>query len=1021
MKRIATLISFMFLYFFAFAQQADQIAGQLINSKNWLELNRQYPQLKSKIQTEMMRDLVDAMLGYQMNQPARAIPAINILLNKHQSEIGAQNTYNFILLLAKILYQQGRYADAAAMLNNVLPSLTQQRGQTIVDMLFTFNKEIQLVKGLPAMKVNRLPYDIVIPADDKWNIPVCVDDKTLNFAIDPQSEHTVLTKNIADSIGAKVLPDTVEHLGKKVMLALIEKMSLGQLEVQNVVADIPLSSDCRPVIGRDILSAIGETQLDFDNKLVVFPRSFTPLPKTGPNITWDLKFNISSNHHRVAINYKDMFVKEIGNDDTSMECGDKQLDEVSVTAARKLVKTGIGKLTYDVANDEESKSKSIFEILRKVPLVTVDGLDNILVKGQSAYKIYRNGHLDPTLSRATASDILKAIPASSIKSIEVITEPGAKYDAEGNSAILNIITQGNSILKGTTATLSANIDNCGTTKSSAYSATSIGKLTVSANYAYTHYVPKESESTVHSSLLYKQSNQLLDVMKHTKNNGNAHYLNVAASLDIDSLNLLSFSAGGYFLSYKTQAKSIYNRYENAKNLIYSYTEDNAIPHNRFDSYNVRLDYQHKMRHSEGTLSLSYMLNGTDNDMRNETAYSNMTNMPVAYTSYVKYAKSTFREHTFQLDYALPINRHNKLDVGAKYIHRLTKNTTSQDYNSDVDTGISSLFNHKTDILASYAEWNVEYGKWSVRPGLRYEYSRLKGFYPQGDAESYSCSLNDLVPSLNAMYKWNDANSIQLSYAMSISRPGINFLNPARIQQPETCTFGNTSLKSSRSSQLGLTWTATGSKTTNQLIAAYGFTNNFLTQIEYVEDNIRMQTFANALHVRMAALMDYLQWNPIPKTRLSLSGTIGWMKDYYPEKDIFNKGVYGNISCNLTQKLWWKLLLTVGGGTSFGHNLSGLYGRTANYHSDYISLQRSFMKNDILTLSLWATCPFENHKALTQHFTQGEYTGYARTVSVCRRFGINVSVKLGGSKKEVKKVGKEINNNDIVGGMEAPVR
>lgn len=1020
MKRIVSSILLSLFCCLILAQQADQTAGQLINSKNWLELNRQYPLLKSKIQSEMMRDLVDAMLGYQLNQPARALPAINKLLNKHQNEIGAQNTYNFILLLAKILYQQGRYADAAAMLNNVLPSLTQQRGQTIVDMLFTYNKEIQLVKGLPAMNVSRLPYDIVVPADGKWSIPVDTDGKMLHFTIDPSSEHTVLTKDIADSIGAKVLPDTVEHLGKKVMLALIEKMNLGQLEVQNVVAEIPLSSDYRLVIGRDILSAIGETQLDFDNKLVVFPRSITPLPETGPNITWDLKFNISSNHHRLAINYKDMFVKEIGNEDTSTT-GGKQLDEVRVTAARKLVKTGIGKLTYDVANDEESKSKSVFEILRKVPLVTVDGLDNILVKGQSAYKIYRNGHLDPTLSGATASDILKAIPASSIKSIEVITEPGAKYDAEGNSAILNIITQGNSILKGATATLSANVDNYGTTKSSAYSATNIGKLTVSANYAYTHYVPKESESTTHSLLHYKQSGQLLDVVKRIQNKGNAHYLNVAASLDIDSLNLLSFSAGGYFLSYKTQASSGYNRYGNTNNLIYSYAEDNAIPHNRYDSYNVRLDYQRKMRHSNGTLSLSYMLNGTDNDTRNEMAYSNMTNMPVAYTGYSKYAKTIFREHTFQLDYTLPINRHNKLDVGAKYIHRLTKNTTSQDYDNGEEHETSSLFNHKTDILAFYAEWNMQYGKWSVRPGLRYEYSRLKGFYPQGDAAPYSCSLNDLVPSLNAMYKWNDTNSILLSYAMSISRPGINFLNPARIRQPEICTFGNTSLKSSRSSQLGLTWTATGRNMTNQLIAAYGFTNNFLTQIEYIEDNIRMQTYANALRVRMAALMDYLQWNPMPRTRISLSGTIGWMKDYYPERDIFNRGVYGNVSCNLTQKLWWKLLLTVGGGTSFGHNLSGLYGRTANYHSDYISLQRSFLKKDMLTLSLWTTCPFESHKALTQHFTQGEYTGYSRMVSVSRRFVINVSVKLGGSKKEVKKVGKEINNNDIVGGMEVPVQ
>ena len=106
--------------------------------------------------------------------------------------------------------------------------------------------------------------------------------------------------------------------------------------------------------------------------------------------------------------------------------------------------------------------------------------------------------------------------------------------------------------------------------------------------------------------------------------------------------------------------------------------------------------------------------------------------------------------------------------------------------------------------------------------------------------------------------------------MSINRPGINYLNPAVIIQPESKIYGNTNLKSSRSSQMALTWTKITGKITNQMILAYGFTNNFLTNVDNVTDNIRTTTYANALHVRMASFMDFLQWTPTQKTRISMS-------------------------------------------------------------------------------------------------------------------------------------------------------
>ena len=138
----------------------------------------------------------------------------------------------------------------------------------------------------------------------------------------------------------------------------------------------------------------------------------------------------------------------------------KHLSEVEVKAIRPLVKAEIDRLAYDVQADADAKTSTVIEMLRKVPLVTVDAEDNIRVKGATNFKIYKNGHPDPSIS-SNPKEVLKAIPASMIKRIEVITEPGAKYDAEGVGAILNIVLNDNTAVKGVTGTIGAGIDETG--------------------------------------------------------------------------------------------------------------------------------------------------------------------------------------------------------------------------------------------------------------------------------------------------------------------------------------------------------------------------------------------------------------------------------------------------------------------------------------------------------------------------------------------------------------------------------
>lgn len=122
-------------------------------------------------------------------------------------------------------------------------------------------------------------------------------------------------------------------------------------------------------------------------------------------------------------------------------------------------------------------------MLRKVPLVTVDGEDNIQVNGSSSFKVYVNGKPNNMMSN-NPTEVLKSMPANSIKHIEVITNPGPKYDAEGVGGILNIVTVGSG-LEGYTATFSANVSNRGA-GGGAFGTIKSGKLTVSARYNYNY-------------------------------------------------------------------------------------------------------------------------------------------------------------------------------------------------------------------------------------------------------------------------------------------------------------------------------------------------------------------------------------------------------------------------------------------------------------------------------------------------------------------------------------------------------
>ncbi len=151
------------------------------------------------------------------------------------------------------------------------------------------------------------------------------------------------------------------------------------------------------------------------------------------------------------------------------------LGAVEIVAQKPLVKADIDKITYDIEEDPDSKTNNILEMLRKVPMVTVDGDGNIKVNGSSGFKVYVNGRPNSMMSN-NPKEVLKSMPASSIKKVEVITNPGPKYDAEGVGGILNIVTVGKGI-EGYTVTTNGGVSNADV-DAGMYATVKQGKLTV---------------------------------------------------------------------------------------------------------------------------------------------------------------------------------------------------------------------------------------------------------------------------------------------------------------------------------------------------------------------------------------------------------------------------------------------------------------------------------------------------------------------------------------------------------------
>ena len=697
------------------------------------------------------------------------------------------------------------------------------------------------------------------------------------------------------------------------------------------------------------------------------------------------------------------------------------LGTATVTAVRPLIKAEPDRIAYSIADDPDSQTNSMLDMLRKVPMVTVDGEDNIQVNGSSGFKVYVNGKPNQMMS-ANPSLILKNYPASAIKKVEVITDPGAKYDAEGTAGILNIITEAETKTTGYMLTPHINPSNRGVF-GSVFGMMQIGKLTISGNYGIGHMKQPESTEKSERETFADDVNHLLTSNGVSRHKGTFQFAGIDASYEFDAHNLLSISGGLNTYHGKAPGTTGYTMFDRSGATVYHYNLQ-RYSKQKYDGYNASVDYQHNFGKEEQALTLSYRFNTSPSSSKSISLYSDITDVPYELTDLYANPRNKSGEHTAQIDFTTPLGKLHKLSTGLKYINRINK---SENYEGARAAGSEDEFirdderslnyRHRNDIMAAYGEYTLKIKNFTTRAGLRYEHSHIEVTYSENKAPSFSNNLGDFVPSLNFGYNLAPTSMIKVGYNMRIGRPDISYLSPY-VQRPtaESQTYGNPNLDSEKAHNFELGFNSFSQKFNLSTTLSYQLQTNGLTPYTYLSDNnIMTTTFGNLMHQKALSLNTYINWTITKGSaiNLNISGSYADYKAYryYNAMNAHNSGFGGSLFGGLRQDLPLKIKLNLHGGGSLRR--PNLQGSDPGFYFYALNFSRSFLPEDRLTLSIMAG----NFIHPKRSFRSSMETDVFRTSSIhtndFMRFGAGIRYRLGSLKAVVKKATRSIENNDVI--------
>ena len=521
------------------------------------------------------------------------------------------------------------------------------------------------------------------------------------------------------------------------------------------------------------------------------------------------------------------------------------LNEVQVTASDKNIEYKIDKKVVNVSKQLTSSSGSAVDVLENIPSVSVDVNGDVSLRGSSSFTVLIDGK--PTV--LDANDALKQIPSSAIQNIELITNPSVKYDPDGTSGIINIITKKNKLtgISGMTTLSGGTFDNYSGSALINYRKNKFN-YTIGANFRDGNFPSsKENRRETFSN----------DTTWITSNSGDAtrnfsmKSFNAGVEWDISSKDQLSLSGKFGKFDFNSESDLHYNeeiivKGKQVSNEQYNSTEDRKRAKDFF-SLNTTYTHQFAKKGHEIQAQFNYM-------ERDGEDYSGSKLMEL--DGQIKDGKNNVEEgpskrYVTKIDYSLPINKESKLEAG--FQSRVAQNTDiTKLYEYDSATGnfvlndkFSRQTNYNRDIYSMYVQYATKIDKFGIQAGLREEYTNRE---IGNDTSNEKTTINrwDWFPTLHLSYQLSEENQIMTSYTRRIHRtrgyllePFITWVDNYNVRE------GNPNLVPELIDSYEVTYLKEFGRNFLSIDLYYRVTHNKIEQLHSVyQDNIVMRTPEN---------------------------------------------------------------------------------------------------------------------------------------------------------------------------------
>ncbi|WP_439474088.1 TonB-dependent receptor domain-containing protein [Algoriphagus formosus] len=473
------------------------------------------------------------------------------------------------------------------------------------------------------------------------------------------------------------------------------------------------------------------------------------------------------------------------------------LEEVTVQGQRELIEERVDRTIYKAENDKTVAGGDATDVLRRVPMLSVDLDGNVSMRGSSNITVLIDNR-PSAIAASSITDALRQIPADEIKEVEVITSPSARFDAEGTSGVINIVTKKNN-LEGMTLSINSGVGLRGSNLGLNGGAR-VGKFGFSlGGFGRAGYNTFGSFDNTQLLLNSDGSQTRLTQSADTERNFMFGRYNFGVDYEIDKYNFITGSANfGLRNSDNVQNDFLTQRFDGQTLLSSALRETNS--EDRSNSLDVSLNYTRTFdkKGKEISLLTLYSRDNRENFFINTLFEEDFQTID----SRLKNDNpSRNEEFTAQLDFVTPMGENGEqiLEYGAKTITRRAFSDFAYfrgegadgDFVEVIDPTLSNEFSYDQNVTAGYISYTFNFLKnYTLKPGVRYEYTTINADFAN-ELEVDIPSYGSIVPSLNASRKLKNGNLIKAAYNRRLQRPSLRFLNPnIEAINPQQITQGN---------------------------------------------------------------------------------------------------------------------------------------------------------------------------------------------------------------------------------------